>query len=269
MVAQHCWFGMKLFQTGKFSPNSLLQMLQDCKGLCLVPKPTFLDWAGPVGMNILGDVVVKEIILNLCSDQAKMPYLLLLFRSTGRCSKACSFQKPNFLQTWGSSQHHKVSFRSGACASSSSTQSSNSKEASAPAKDRSQGGKCKRVAAKCTQPPLHSVNDGGWKQCEWLVVFCRKSCQVSRCWNNFVYYSHKGIKIQERLEGEPYAYFLFVSPFSCCSSSLSKPCQDLRLICSLSQSLILTTSGLLCKDLRQLLNQFCVVCPFLLFLHTL
>lgn len=118
-------------------------------------------------MNILGNVVVKEMILNLCSDQAKMPYLVLSFRSTGRCSKACSNQKPNFLQTRGSSQHHKVSFisgvtgRSGACASSSTTQSSNSKEASAPAEEWSQGGKCKRVAAKCIQLPLHSVNDGG------------------------------------------------------------------------------------------------------------
>lgn len=118
-------------------------------------------------MNILGNVVVKEIILHLCSDQAEMPYLLLLFRSTGRCSKACSNQKPNFLQIRGTSQHHKVSIisrgagRSSACASSSPTQSSNSKEASAPAKDQSQGGKCKRVAAKCTQPPLHSGNDGG------------------------------------------------------------------------------------------------------------
>lgn len=118
-------------------------------------------------MNRFWETCLKEIILNLCSYQADMPYLVLLFRSTGRCSKACSKQKPNFLQTRGSSQHHKVSIssrvagRSCACASSSTSQSSNSKEASAPAKDRSQGGKCKRVAAKCIQLPLHSVNDGG------------------------------------------------------------------------------------------------------------
>lgn len=118
-------------------------------------------------MNILGDLVVKEIILNLCSGQAKMPYLVLLFRGTGRCSKACSNQNPSFLQTRGSSQHHKISIvsrvtgRSGAGASSPTTQSSNSKETSAPAKDWSQGGKCKRVAAKCIQLPVHSVNDGG------------------------------------------------------------------------------------------------------------
>lgn len=151
----------------KFLPNSFLQMLQVCKGLCLVPKPTFLAWVGPIGTNILGNIVAKEISLNLCSVQARMPYLVLLFRSTGRCSKACSNQEPHFVQTWGPSQHHEVSIisrvtgRSGACASSSTTQSSNSKEASAPAKDRSQGGKCKRIAAKCIQLPLHSVNDGG------------------------------------------------------------------------------------------------------------
>lgn len=202
-------------------------MLQDFKCLCLVPKPTFLAWAGPIGMTILGNLAVKEIILNLCSDQAEMPYLVLLFRSTGRCSKACSNQKPNFFQTRGPSQHHKVSTisrvagRSGACASSSTSQSSNSKEASAPAKDRSQGGKCKSC---CKMHPASIT------QCKWwrggLVVFCRKSCHVHRCWNNFVCYSHQGIKMQESLEREPYSAFLFVSPFSCFSSGLSKPCQD-------------------------------------------
>lgn len=157
---------MKLFQMEKFLPNNLLQMLLVCKGLCLVPKPTFLAWVGPIGMNILGNIVAKGISLNLCSDQTRMPYLVLLFRSTGRCSKACSNQEPNFLQTWGSSQPHKVSIisrvagRSSACASSPTTQSSNCKEASAPAKDWSQGGKCKRVASKCIQLPLHSVNNG-------------------------------------------------------------------------------------------------------------
>lgn len=168
MVAQHCWFGMKLFQAGKFFffPKSLLQMLQDCKGLHLVPKPTFLAWVGPIGMNILGNVVVKEIILNLCSSQAEMPYLVLLFRGTGRCSKACSNQKPNFLQIRSSSQHHKVSIisrvagRSGACASSSTTQSSNSEEASAPAKDWGQGGKRK----SCSKLHPASIT-----HCEWMM----------------------------------------------------------------------------------------------------
>lgn len=41
MVSQHHCLGMKLFQTGEFFPESLLQTWQDCRGLRLFLKPTF------------------------------------------------------------------------------------------------------------------------------------------------------------------------------------------------------------------------------------